>query len=224
MKKCISYIIMTVLIPAIILTGQFVFKSKQYAFISISVTILACIPFFIAFERKKHTTSKLVMVGVMTALSIVGRIIFAALPGFKPVTAMIIITAVYFGSETGFMVGALTAFLSNFYFGQGPWTPFQMFSWGLIGLLAGIFSDKLMASKIAVAIFGILSGIIFSLLMDMWNTLWWDGIFNLKRYVTMVVSSAGFTAVYAVSNVIFLLVLMKPIGNKIERVKIKYCI
>ena len=222
MRKYISYIIMIGIIPAVIFAGQILFKTKEYSFISIIVAMLACLPFFMSFERKNHTISRLVMVGVMTALSVVGRLVFAAVPGFKPVTAMIIITAVSFGSETGFMVGALTALISNFYFGQGSWTPFQMLSWGLIGLFAGIFSRRLKSSKILVVIFGIISGVAFSFLMDFWSTLWWDGTFNLKRYVAMIVSSAPFTGIYAFSNVVFLIILMKPIGKKIERIKTKY--
>lgn len=222
MKKYVSYIIMLAIVPTVILIGQLVFKNKEYAFVSLAIAVISCIPFFLAFERKKHTTSRLIMVGVMTALSVVGRIVFAVIPGFKPVTAMIIITGVYFGSETGFMVGSLTAVISNFYFGQGAWTPFQMLSWGFIGLLAGIFAEKLKKSKLTVVVFGALSGVIFSLLMDFWNTLWWDGFFNIKRYMIMIGSSAWFTLIYAVSNVIFLIVLMKPMGDKIERVKIKF--
>lgn len=63
------------------------------------------------------------------------------LPNFKPCSAIIIITAVAFGPEAGFLTGALTAFVSNFIFGQGPWTPWQMFTWGLVGFLAGILQN-----------------------------------------------------------------------------------
>ena len=107
-------------------------------------------------------------------------------------------------------------------FGQGPWTPFQMFSWGLIGLLAAFFSVPLKKSKLALAVFGVFSGIIFSLLMDGWTVLWAEGTFSVSRYLAFVVSALPVTAIYAVSNVLFLLVLAAPIGGKLDRIIKKY--
>lgn len=222
MKKLFPYLIFIICIPLVIAAGVIFFQDKQYAFITIAITLLSIAPFFVSFERKQHTATKLVLIAVMVALSVVGRMLFFYVPGFKPVTAMVIITAIYFGGEAGFMTGALTALISNFFFGQGPWTPFQMFTWGLIGFAAGIFSEKLKSSKILLCIYGVLSGVVYSLLLDMWQVLWLDSGFNMSRYLAMVVSSAGFTLLYAVSNVIFLFLLTKPIGSKIERVKEKY--
>ena len=164
----------------------------------------------------------MMIIAVMVSLAVVGRIIFTPLPGFKPVTAIVVITAMYFGGEAGFLTGALSAVISDFYFGQGPWTPFQMFVWGLIGFIAGVISNPLKRSRILLAVYGIVSGVLFSLLMDVWTVLWWDGSFTLTRYLAAMVSAARFTVVYAVSNVIFLLLLQKPIGKKLERIKDKY--
>lgn len=166
----------------------------------------------------------MVVIAVMIALSVVGRFLFLAVPGFKPVTAIVIITAVYFGAEAGFLVGALTALISNMYFGQGPWTPFQMFSWGVIGLLAGLpyIRTYLLQNKGLIMLFGIFAGVLFSLLMDVWTVLSIDGVFNIKRYITMVGLSIPFMVTYAVSNVIFLLLTIKPIGDKLARIKLKY--
>lgn len=222
MKKWLSGIISVLIIPAVILAGNLFFDDKQYAFISITVSVLALAQFFLSFERKENAGTKLVLIAVMTALSVAGRMIFAMIPGFKPVTALVIITAIYFGKEAGFITGALSAVLSNFYFGQGPWTPFQMLTWGLIGWVAGMLAKKLVDNKIYLSIYGFLAGISFSLLMDIWSTLWMYGLFNLSRYITSVATALPYTALYAVSNVIFLLLLTKPIGKKLERIKIKY--
>src|SRR5699024_12206733 len=89
----------------------------------------------------------MIVVAVLTALSVVGRFVFVALPGFKPVAAIVIITAVYVGSEAGFLVGALTAFISNLYFGHGPWTPFQLFAWWVIGVIACLPWISIMLEK-----------------------------------------------------------------------------
>lgn len=222
MKKCLSYIILCLIVPAVVLGGALLFKEKQYAWISLCVTVLSCIPFFLHFEHSENDVRKLILIAVMVAISVIGRFIFAPIPGFKPVTAMVVITAMYFGGEAGFMTGALSAVISNFYFGQGPWTPFQMFSWGIVGFLAGVIADPLKKSKIVLVVYAIVSGVLYSLLMDVWTVLWADGYFNLSRYAAAVISAAQFTIIYAVSNVIFLLVFSKPIGKILERIKEKY--
>lgn len=222
MKKWLSFLIAFLVIPAVILAGSLIFDDKQYAFISIAVVILALAVFFLSFEKKENAGTKLVLLAVMTALSVAGRMIFAVIPGFKPVTAMVIITAIYFGREAGFITGALSAVLSNFYFGQGAWTPFQMLTWGLIGWFAGALAVRLKENKILLSVYGFFAGIGFSLLMDIWSTLWMYGTFNLNRYLYSALTALPYTALYAVSNVVFLLLLTKPIGRKLERIKVKY--
>ncbi len=222
MKKILSAAIIFLCIPAVIIFGYFVVEEKQYAFTSLAVTILSLLLFFMTFEKKQNSSTKLVLIAAMTALSVVGRLIFSALPGFKPVTAMVIITALYFGRESGFMTGAMTAVLSNFYFGQGPWTPFQMFTWGIIGWFAGLAATKLKENRILLSAYGLVSGVMFSMLMDVWSTLWMYGEFNMTRYFAAVASSLPHLVMYAISNVIFLLFLTKPVGKKLERIKTKY--
>lgn len=222
-KKILRYAIYFLAIPLVIVLGLTLFKDRQYAFISLAVALLACIPFFMAFEKKEGTnTKKLIILAVMVTLSVLGRFIFVFVPFFKPITAIVILTALYFGPEMGFLCGALSALLSNVYFGQGPWTPFQMLIWGLIGLLAGLLAVKLKSSRIALSLFGIFAGIVFSLVMDIWAVVWIDGVFNLARYGAALVTALPVTVAYAVSNVVFLLLITKPIGKKLERIKIKY--
>ncbi|MEG2813390.1 MAG: ECF transporter S component [Oscillospiraceae bacterium] len=221
-RNILQYIILLGCIPAVILLGALLFNGKQYAWVSLCITILACVPFFMMFEKGKSGTKQMIIIAVMVAITVIGRIIFSAIPGFKPVTALVVITAMYFGSQAGFMTGALSAIISDFYFGQGAWTPFQMFVWGLIGLLAGLFAKHLKKSSILLIIFGVFSGIIFSILMDVWTVLWWDGTFNFQRYIAAIISAAPFTLIYAISNVVFLILLNKPIGSKLERIKDKY--
>ncbi len=222
MKKWLSYGILFLCIPVILLLGATVFAGKQYAFITLAVAVLACIPFVLTFENKRQSAAKLSVVAVMTALSVVGRFLFFAVPGFKPITAVVVITAMYLGPQAGFMTGALTAVISNFYFGQGAWTPFQMFTWGLIGFLGGILASALKRSRILLCVFGVASGIVYALLMDIYTVLWQENGFHFARYVAALTSGLPFMAVYACSNVIFLLVLAKPIGVQLQRIRDKY--
>ncbi len=221
-RRGLRYGIIFGVIPAVLAIGILCFQDRQYALISAAAAVLSCVPFFLAFERRNAHVKELVLLAVMTALSVAGRIAFAFVPGFKPVTAIVVITAMSFGGEAGFLTGALSAVLSNFYFGQGPWTPFQMFIWGLIGFFAGLLGQRLKRSRVLLFLYGILAGVLFSLWMDIWTVLWQDGFFNFRRYGAAVVSALPFMAVYAASNVIFLFLLAKPMGEKLERVRIKY--
>lgn len=221
-KNFIKYGVIFICIPAIVALGIFVFDSRQNIFISLCAAVAACIPFFITFEKKDTNTRKMVIIAVMTTLSVAGRSIFYILPGFKPVTAIVVITALFFGSEAGFLTGALSAIVSNIFFGQGPWTPFQMFAWGMIGFLAGILSKQLKSSKILLCVYGIFAGVAFSLILNAWTALWVNNVFNFNLYLAAFVTGLPATLTYAVSNVIFLLFLTKPIGAKLERVRVKY--
>ncbi len=224
MKKWLGYGILCLLIPAVVLGGALIFRDRQYAYITLCVAVLSCLPFFLHFERSESDVKRLILIAVMVALSVAGRMLFAPLQHFKPVTALVIITAMYFGSEAGFLTGALSAVLSNFYFGQGPWTPFQMFSWGMIGFLSGLLAPLLRRSRIALCIWGGIGGVLYSFLMDIWTVLWADGYFNLPRYFAAIASAVPVTAVYVVSNILFLLVLAKPIGKLLARMKTKYAL
>lgn len=220
-KSILKYIICLIAIPAVVVVGTMAFDGKQYAFLSIVVILLSMIPFIISFEKKNTQTERLVILAVLVALSVFGRFCFTPLPHFKPVTAVVIITGMYMGAEMGFMCGALSAVISNFMFGQGPWTPFQMFAWGIIGFLAGIFAKLLKKNMAVLLFFGAISGIIYSLFMDIWTTMWQDGYFNISRYIAYVTFAIPTIVVYVVSNLVFLAVLARPVGKKLERVLIK---
>jgi energy-coupling factor transport system substrate-specific component len=216
--------ILSIVVAALtVIAGFMIFRDRQYALISVVVAVLACVPFFGSFERhNKSNSRKLVLLAVMVAISVAGRFMFAFIPFFKPVTAIIIIYAIVFGPETGFLCGALSALISNFYFGQGPWTPFQMLVWGLIGLMAGLLANPLEKNRVFLVLFGIFAGLFFSVIMDVWVVLWLDGTFLLSRYVVALATGFPATAVYAFSNVVFLLIGIRPIGGKLKRMRIKY--
>ena len=221
-KTAWTFLLILAVIPLVILGGALIFREKYYAWLAVCVAVFSCVPLFYCFERKESSAKELTVLAVLITLSAAGRFVFAWLPGFKPITAITVVAAIYLGKEAGFAVGALSAVLSNFYFGQGPWTPFQMFAWGIIGFLAGIAAKPLQKSKVLTCAFGVLTGVLYSLTMDVWSTLWADGSLNWARYVASVLTALPITAEYAVSNVIFLLLLCKPIGEKLMRIKTKY--
>lgn len=139
--------------------------------------------------------------------------------------AVTIITGAYFGAEAGFVTGALSALISNIFYGQGPWTPFQMLAWGLGGFLSGLvfFNKKLgKATLPLLVVVGFFVGVLYSAIMDVWSAVSMTGEFVWQAYLAALTTSLPFTIEYAVSNVIFLLVLYKPMDRRLTRVKLKF--
>ena len=221
-KKWLSFGVILLAIPVLVLLGALLFAGKQYAVFSLLAALAACIPFFLSFEKKEPKARESILIAVLVALSVAGRIVFAALPGFKPVTALVVIAALHFGPEAGFLTGAMSALLSNIYFGQGPWTPFQMFVWGFIGFAAGLLARPLKKHLLLLLFYGVLAGVAFSMMMDIWTVLSFGEGWRWDRYGMAIISAIPFTAVYAVSNVIFLLLPGIPLNRVLERVKKRY--
>ena len=204
-RRILRYLIPFFIIPALIAAGVFLLHERRYALIALLMVLCALILFATGFERKRTGRRRMVLVSVLTALSVAGRFI----PLLKPVAAMTILSGVYLGGEAGFLVGALSAVISNFYFGQGPWTPFQMFAWGLIGLIAGYLSRPMQKSR----------GLF---IMDIWTVLWYNGTFNVGLYGAALLSAIPHTIAYMVSNLLFLALFAKPFGEKLGRIRLKY--
>ena len=221
-KRALRWAIPLILMPLLVILGGWKLGDRFYAWGILGMVILTQALFLTGFERQTVGSRRLVIAAVMTALSVLGRILFAPLPGFKPITAIVVITGVWIGGETGFLVGALSALISNIFSGQGPWTPFQMFAWGMIGLGAGLVSGWLKKSRAALAAYGVFAGVAYSLFMDIWTVLWYNGNLSWPLYTAAVVTALPYMASYAASNVIFLLLLGRPFGQKLERIRIKY--
>ena len=222
-KLFFSSLILIIVIPALAIVGRKLFNDRRYNLISIIIAFLSCIPFFVRFESKKPKTREIMVIVVMVSITVTSRIIFAPIPGFKPVTALTAITGMAFGPEAGFLTGSIAALVSNMFFGQGPWTPFQMIAWGILGFIAGVLAKlNLIKNKVVLVIYSIFSGILYSFIMDIWNVLSIDGLFSLEKYKIAILAAIPFTIVYIISNIFFLALLSKPIGKKLERIKIKH--
>ncbi|WP_243129582.1 ECF transporter S component [Clostridium sp. HBUAS56017] len=165
------------------------------------------------------------MIAVLVAIAVVGRMAFFMIPQFKPVMAIVIVAGVCFGREAGFLTGALSAFVSNFFFGQGPWTPWQMFAFGLVGFLAGlIFSEsKLKEKRWLLCLFGgVTTLIIYGGLINLSTLFITMQKVTLEAVLAVYVSGFYFDLVHSASTVIFLALIYKPMLGKMERIKMKY--
>lgn len=222
-KLGLSILILFIAIPIVIGLGTRLFNDRRYNLISLIVAFLSCLPFFIRFESRRPQTREIMVIVVMSAITVTSRIIFAPLPGFKPVTALTAISGMALGPQIGFMVGSISALVSNMFFGQGPWTPFQMITLGLLGFIAGILGKlKLMKNKLSLVVYAIFAGIFYSLMMDIWVVVSIEGLLTWEKYRIAIIAAIPFMIIYVVSNIFFLLILSKPIGKKLERIKTKY--
>ena len=111
-RRVLRVVIPALLIPLTVWLGAEIFDARRHVWVSFSVAALSLLLFLTGFEKKRVGTRRMVIVAIMVALSVAGRFI----PIFKPITAITVITAIYLGGESGFLVGSLSAFLSNFYF------------------------------------------------------------------------------------------------------------
>lgn len=225
MKKSHMASILTflLLIPATLYLGTRL-PGRSYYITSTLIIIELMIPFFLAYEGRRPQARELVLIAVMAAAAIASRVAIP-LPHFKPVFAVIILSGVVFGPEAGFMVGAITAFASNFFYGQGSFTPWQMMAFGAGGMLAGfVFQKKGLPRKPwIIAVFGFLTVVLWigplldcSHIFLIMSKISWEAV--------LAVLLAGFYAniSQAICTVITLLLFGKPILEKLDRVRIKY--
>ena len=222
-KRAAVWICLTAGVIFLIVLGIRLLSDRKYNLVSMMIVLIACGAFYLAYEKREGSIRRMVLLAVMTAISVVGRFIFGPIPFFKPVTAIVVLTGIYMGPESGFLVGSLSAVVSNIFFGQGPWTPFQMFSWGIIGMIAGFPGLRaLLRHRIPLIIYGIFSWIAYSGLMDIWTVLSFEGGWNWYRYLGALATAVPVTITYCVSNVVFLMLTIRPIGDKMNRIQVKH--
>lgn len=142
-----SAIMIFILMPLTLWASVTLLGSSKYMITSLLVVIYTMVPFFMIYEKRRPKAREIVLLAVMTAIVVFAHIVFhlAAVPIG---TALVIVAGISMGPEAGFLVGALARFVCNFYQGQGPYTPWQMFCWGLLGFLAGLAFNKVTAQRL----------------------------------------------------------------------------
>ena len=230
MKKStiFSLVAILVLIPATLFLGTRL-TGRMYYLTSTLVIIETMLPFFIAFERRRPQARELVTIAVMCALAVAARVVIQ-IPNFKPTIGIIMITGIAFGGEVGFMTGAVSAFASNFFFSQGPWTPWQMMAYGIAGFLAGLlfykkrpFSQKPRLSAAVLAVYGFASmAFVIGPLLDTCTVFTTGAKVTWKFARAVYTSGFFFNLIQGVTTAATMLVLTKPLLQKLDRLKRKY--
>ena len=224
-RTIFATLLILLLIPLTLFVGVYYFDGRKYYFISLLILLECMLPFFLIFEGRKPQARELVLIAVLVALNVAGRAAFFMLPEFKPVVAMTILAGVAFGGETGFLVGAMTMLVSNMLFSQGPWTPWQMFSMGIIGWLAGVLYRKgvLRRGRLSLCIFGVIaSTIIYGGIMNPASALMWSNTINWKIILSYYITGLPVDLVRAIATFFFLWLGAEPMLEKLDRVKTKY--
>ena len=211
------------------------FQVDQSALLTMVAGVGALAVFFAGFESSKPGLRQVMPTVVLAALAAAGRILFAPFADVKPVSAICILAGVVFGRRCGFMVGALAALVSNFFFGQGAWTPWQMYSWGLVGYLAGVLGDAgafdwrpVVAGRRRTSpllyIYGFASGLLYGAIMNTWYLVGF--IHPITWESALVAYGAGLPLdlVHAAATVAFLVLIFAPWRVKLERIKSKFAL
>jgi len=193
----------------------------NYGLIITLMVVLLILAFFFAFEASAMSAKEIALIAMLGAISAVSRVPFAAIPSVQPCTFFIICSGYVFGPLAGFMVGALTALVSNFFLGQGPWTPYQMLAWGLAGLSAA-FLRRFKPGILVLLIFGLLWGYFYGWIMNTWYWVSFAYPLTLRTWFIYQFSSIWFDTLHAVSNVLFLSLFGAKTLTLLERFKKRF--
>lgn len=201
-----------------------VYQIKASALITFTVALGALGIYFIGWEHSRPALRQVMPPVVLASVASAGRIVCVALPNIQPVTAICVICGAVFGRRSGFMCGALSALVSNCFLGQGIWTPWQMYAWGLVGYLAGVFFCGRSASvpsryqKVLVCVYGFAASFLFGALMNTWSAVGF--VHPITWQVLVAVYGAGFVfdMAHALSTVVFLALLYVPWSSRLTRV------
>ena len=219
-------VLIALCIPLTMFVGIMYLGNQHYSVTALLVLVECMLPFFLVFEGRKPKARELVTISVLCAIGVAGRAAFFMLPQFTPVMALVIISGVAFGGESGFLVGAVTMIVSNIMFSQGPWTPWQMFSMGIIGFLAGVLFRKglLRRSRGSLAVFGAFAAVvIYGGIMNPAAALMYNSqSVNWDMLLAYYISGLPMDLIHAAATVIVLLVAAEPMLEKLDRIKVKY--
>ena len=147
--------------------------------LSLLILVMIMAPFFMIFERRRPRAREVVLIAMMSALTVASHTFFHIAFPVQIGTAMVIISGISLGPEAGFLIGAMSRFVCNFYMGQGAWTPWQMFCWGLLGFLAGLAFNREISKQNSIGNFKKMMApvlcVIFSELVAYISFLVWPG-------------------------------------------------
>ena len=218
-----TLLIFLLVIPATLYFGLRL-TGRAYYLTSTLVIIEIIIPFLLAFESRRPQARELVVIAVLSALAVAARVAIP-IPNFKAIFAIIMLSGIAFGPEAGFLVGAVSAFASNFFYGQGAYTPWQMFAYGAGGMLAGFLFAKgrLPQKRWVMAAFGFLACVLFvGPLLDTCTVFLTLPIINAQTAWPLYISGFPVNISQGVCTALTMVLFGPALLEKLERVKLQY--
>lgn len=172
------------------------------------------------FEKSSFGAKEIAVIATLSAFAAISRLPFAAIPNVQPTTFIVAISGLVFGPYSGFLVGSTTAFVSNIFLGQGPWTPWQMFSWGLVGAVSGLIGKK----KGGISVLGFslvcfLFGFMFDWIMNLWHVLGFVRPLNLQTVALAYLTGLTVDIMHACGNFVFSMVFFEKFQKVLLRSK-----
>ncbi len=202
-----------------------------YAVGSLIAALLLIFIFHRVFHIEKKSAREIMMLVILIALTVLGNLASVQVLPFQFGTAMVILTAVGFGPEAGFIVGSMARLMVNFFQGQGPWTPWEMVGWGVLGILTGVFFAKYKKNTLKNDI--ILAGwtflsvfLLYGTLMNLFTFLFAvryardDSILNI--FIRTYATGIPYDLLHAARAAIAVFLLSNPVLKRIDRIKVKY--
>ena len=193
----------------------------NWGLIATILVILAVIAFFFEFESAAISSKEIALVAMLGTISAVLRVPFAVIPSVQPCTYLIICSGYVFGPVAGFMVGAVTALVSNIFLGQGPWTPYQMFAWGLAGVSAA-YIRRFGLGRAWLIIFGVIWGYLYGWIMNIWYWVAFIYPLTLRTFFVYQLTSIWFDTLHAIGNALLLGLLGTKTIAILERFKQRF--
>lgn len=204
-------------------------RAVSSAILMLGVVAAVIVLFFLRYEADRPALRQIMPTLVLAAAAAAGRLLFAPIADFKPVSAIAIIAGATLGRQNGFMVGALAALTSNFMLGQGMWTPWQMYAWGLVGYLGGVAADTGAFTRAdgsarmgALIAAGIGSAVVYGAVINAYDIIGFVQPLTWAGAAARVLSALPFDLMHAFATCVFLVLLYAPWTRRIARVVRKY--
>ncbi len=213
-----------VLMAALTAVWQLFFsETTSFYLAAVIILLFSVIPFLLSYEKSMPSARELALLAVLIALAVASRAVFYLIPQFKPIAAVVIASAVCLGAERGYIIGAFSAFISNFIFGQGISTPFQMAALGLVGFAAGLIFKKIKPNRWFLSIIGFfLSFVLYGMIVDTSSVIFLADSFTLASALAVYAAGIPFSAIFGGATALFLFLFGEEFIKKLNRINHKY--
>lgn len=222
--KWFSLFVLIICLVGVAFWQLFFAQNVNFYVVSVVILIASMIPFFVSLEVKRISSREITLIATMIAIAVVGRVAFCLIPQVKPIAAVVIVSAICLGAERGFIIGSFSAFISNFIFGQGYWTPFQMVALGTVGLITGLIFKVVKVNRITLSAVGfVLATVVYGIIVDL-STLFMAYGENITLEAVLSVYGAGalFSLTFGIATAVFLFLFGMTFIRKFDRIKTKY--